>query len=89
MRIRPVKLSFTHFSSSCDFGEFDIRESREAAPDDNLSGRRIAQPGQVANQPCKFGKTKYKGSRATSSMDGAADESIEQCELGLRQCELQ
>ncbi|MET4484321.1 hypothetical protein ABIB66_008893 [Bradyrhizobium sp. F1.13.3] len=45
----PVRLSITHISSCCDFGaEFDIRESREAAPDDSISRWRIAGPGQVA-----------------------------------------
>ena len=83
------RLSITHISSSCDFGaKFDICESREAAPDDNISRRRIARPGQVAPQSCKFGKIKCKGSRATSSMARAADESIEQCDLGVRQCEV-
>lgn len=37
--IRPVKLSITHISSRSDFGaEFDIGESGESAPNDNISG---------------------------------------------------
>ena len=44
----PVKLSITHISSRCNFGtEFDICESRETAPDDNISRWRIGCPGQV------------------------------------------
>ncbi|MGY8681829.1 hypothetical protein Q2941_29190, partial [Bradyrhizobium sp. UFLA05-153] len=45
------RLSITHISSRSDFGaEFDIGESGESAPDDNISGWRIGGPGQVATQ---------------------------------------
>lgn len=45
----PATLSITHISSCSDFGaEFDLGESGESAPDDNISGWRIGRPGQVA-----------------------------------------
>ncbi|WP_314963909.1 transposase [Bradyrhizobium cosmicum] len=69
LRKPSVTLSIIQNSRRCDFGaEFDICEAREAAPDDNISRRRIARPGQVATQSGKFGEIKCKGSRATSSI---------------------
>jgi hypothetical protein len=50
-RIPPVKLSITHICGCPELGaQFDIGQSRKPAPANNISGRRIACPGQVAAQ---------------------------------------
>lgn len=54
--VLPIKLSITHISRSDFDADLDVGQAGQPAPDDDVSGRRIAGSGEIAAKSRELGQ---------------------------------